>query len=223
MDVVYPYRRPWDEFELRYSLRSVSTHVRHGRVIVSGDPPKFTGDSLIHVPVSRHADRFASSTRNIVEGVTQAGISGDFIVMNDDMFILKDWKFRQQHRGTIDEYLAEGNASGGYRVMVECTKEILLAHGVKNPKFYGMHKPTVFNAAKLVDLVREFEGQSYLLRTLYGNLYPARSVKCDDVKMHKWTVPPAGDVFSTSDRCARALACRNWLKVRFPHPSMFEQ
>lgn len=224
MDVVYPYRRPWDEFELRFSLRSVAENMPHARVIIAGDPPKFKAEALTHVAVSRHSDRFMSSTRNIVGAIEGAGIEGEFVVMNDDFFILKPWTYRREHKGTVEEYAASGGSSGGYLKMVLTTRDILAAHGVEEPLFFGLHTPAVYDAQKLVDLVREFEGQTYLLKTLYCNLFPMPSVKRPDVKAHDWTgEPPADDMFSTSDQCARSLAFKAWMRQRFPTPSPYER
>lgn len=224
MDVVYPYRRPWDEFELKFSLRSLAKNLPHSRVIVAGDPPKFKTEALTHVPVSRQADRFMSSTANIMGAIEGAGIEGEFVVMNDDFFILKPWTYQREHKATIDEYIEGGGASGGYLSMVKRTKEMLAAHGVKDALFYGLHTPAVYDARKLVELVREFTGESYLLKTLYCNLHPMPSKQRPDVKAHEWTgAPPAEDMFSTSDRCARSLSFRGWMRRRFPRPSPFER
>lgn len=153
-----------------------------------------------------------------------AGIEGEFVVMNDDFFILQPWTYRREHKSTLDEYIATGGASGGYLRMVEQTKLILEAHGVKGGLFYGLHTPAVYDAGKLVELVREFDGQTYLLKTLYCNLHPMPSVKRPDVKVHKWQdEPPADDMFSTADHCARALTFRAWMRERFPDPSPYER
>jgi hypothetical protein len=223
VDVVYPYQRRGDEFELRYSLRSLVAYMPHDRVIVSGDKPAFaTGITLVQEwPQS---DRFRSSTANIAAAIRRVGITGSFVVMNDDFFLLKRWKYRHAHRGTIDEYLTDSKASGAYRAMVARTKDILTAHGVANPLFFGLHKPTVYDSRKLLELLTEFRREKFLLRTLYGNLFPSPSVKRSDVKLHTWPDnPPTGDVFSTSDQCAKEPACRAWLQSRFPEPTTFEK
>src|SRR5688500_8762660 len=101
----------------------------HDRVIVAGDKPAFASSAVTLIQEWPQLDRFKSSTMNISAAVRKAGISGEFVVMNDDFFLLKPWKHRHEHRGTIDEYLADSRASGSYRVMVARTKEILQAHG----------------------------------------------------------------------------------------------
>lgn len=223
MDVVYPYKRALDEFELRYSLRSL-VNVPHDRVIVAGDKPRFVNEAVFWAGTMPVADRFKSSTTNIVEAARQAEITGEFIVMNDDMFVLEPWEFRHEDRGSIDEYLGTGAPAGGYRRRLQRTGEILRAHGVNEPLFFGLHTPTVYDSAVLVALVKEFRGESYLLRTLYHNLHPAPSARRDDVKMRHWAgKPAAADMFSVSDACALDLRFRAWMAHRFPDPSVYEK
>lgn len=222
MDVVYPYKSAPEDFELRYSLRSL-VHVPHDRVIVAGDKPLITGKTVQHVPVGRIEDRYQSSTTNIVTAIREAGIRGDFIVMHDDIFVLKDWSFRHEHRGTIDEYLRSGLALGQYRSYVESTRDILRAKGIDTPVWYGLHTPTVYDAQRLVSLVEDFAGQRFLLRTLYHNLFPAPCERRTDVKLRRWADPDANaDILSISDECGRSDGFRQWIDARFPNKCKYE-
>jgi hypothetical protein len=221
MDVVYPYKRSADEFELRYSLRSL-VNLPHDRVIIGGDKPRCVSGEVFWAGALPRHDRFASSTANILAAVEQGAISGDFIVMNDDFFILKPWTFRHEHRGTINEYLATAGAKGGYRRRAEHTRDMLVALGVAEPLFFGLHVPTVFSAERLADLVTQFKGERYLLRTLYHNLFPAAADRRDDVKVRAWTGVVDHDVLSISDMCAFDPHFRTWIEARFPDPSPYE-
>jgi len=224
MDVVYPYKRTADEFELRYSLRSL-VHLPHDRVIVAGDKPRIVSEGVFWAGAIPHHDRFASSTINILTAVNQAEIVGEFIVMNDDIFVLAPWSFRHEHRGTIDEYLATAGAKGGYKRRAARTRDMLKAHGVTEPLFFGLHTPTVYDAGRLIDLVRQFKGERYLLRTLYHNLFPAPAARRDDVKVRQWGLASdlPDDVLSISDMCAFDPRFRAWAETRFPEPSPYEK
>ena len=222
MDIVYPYKSAPDDFELRYSLRSL-THVSHDRVIVAGDRPVIISKAVQHVPVDRIDDRYQSSTANIVAAIGAAGIQGDFLVMHDDMFALKPWTFRHEHRCTIDEYLGSHLAAGQYRAYVESTRDILQAKGIETPLWYGLHTPTVYDAQRLVAMVEGFAGHRFLLRTLYHNLNPAPSERRPDVKARLWTEPAADtDILSISDDCARSAGFRRWIAARFPDKCQYE-
>src|SRR5689334_9814543 len=98
MDVIYPYKRSPGDFELRYSLRSLE-NVPHDRVIIAGDFPSCISDRVTVVRNPRHdADRYISSTSNILAAMERADVSDNFIVMNDDIFVLKPWTGEHAHR-----------------------------------------------------------------------------------------------------------------------------
>lgn len=218
MDVVYPYKtRPYD-FELRYSLRSL-VNVPHDKVIVAGDKPNLR---VTHVPVRRNVDRYRSSTANILAAAERSVETDHFIVMNDDIFVLEPWTFRHENRGTIEEYLATGHAQGLYRILVKKTRAIIAAQGVSDPLWFGLHTPTVYDRRKLIDLIKDFRGERYLLRTLYHNLFPQPSARREDVKHKTWTGSASGDVLSISDQCALKPSFRRWVSARFPNPSRYE-
>lgn len=221
MDVVYPYKRAPGDLELRYSLRSL-VNVEHGQVIVAGDTPRtFKGDISV-LPVPRNPVRYKASTNNIYQAARRLVSSERFIVMNDDIFVLKPWAFKHEHRGTIEDYLASGEPKGDYRRYLANTLAILRAHGVADPLFYGLHTPTVYERDKLIALVDEFGEQRYLLRTLYHNLFPQPAELRTDVKVRRWGEEPESDVVSISDLCARDPRFLRWIDARFPDPSPYE-
>lgn len=225
MDVIYPYKRSPGDFELRYSLRSLQ-NVAHGRVIIAGDVPFETSESVVSVPNPRVAgDRYMSSTANIFAALDKAEVNGEFIVMNDDIFVMRPWTFQHEDRGPLEKCLSDPSVVGEYRSRLVDTLGILRAHGVVKPVFYGLHTPTVYDRSKLTLLMREFPmpRYRYLLRTLYNNLFFRPSIRRDDVKLKSW--PPAGevgDVLSITDDVAAMPAFREWIDSRFPVPSVYE-
>ena len=222
MDVVYPYKRTAGDFELRYSLRSLA-NMPHGKVIISGDAPRFAvSDGVIIHRVPRIWDRYQSSTQNIYQAAKQHVSTSEVIVMNDDFFMTRPWVFKHEHRGTIDEHLASGKAKGEYRRHIEFTRDILRAHGVFDPLFFGLHMPTVYARDNLIRLIDDFRGKRYLLRTIYHNLFPQPATRRDDVKERAWQGEPSGDVLSISDGVARHPDFLKWIEARFPCPSPYE-
>lgn len=225
MDVVYPYKRSPDDFELRYSLRSL-VNVPHDRVVIAGDAPFKTSEAVTVVRNPRvGGDRYMASTANIFAAMDHAEITGDFIVMNDDIFVLQPWTFRHEDRGPAGEYLADPKVYGEYRMRLTSTITLLRAQGITDPTFYGLHTPTVYNAGQLLDLMREFPmpRYKYLLRTLYNNLFPRPSIRRDDVKLKSWSEnSEAGDVLSITDDVAKLPVFREWIDRRFPVPSIYE-
>lgn len=220
MDIIIPYKATHDGFELRYAVRSIA-HVPHDRLIVAGDDPGLPGAE--HVPVEPMLDRYASSTANIL-AACRASTAAKVIVTHDDIFVLRPWTFRHEHRGTINEYLRGNRQSGSYRGWTRATRDMLQAQGVDDPLCYSLHTPTVYDRENLIALIEEYAGQHYLLRTLYHNLYPQPAVRRDDVKVRRWVSPPADlDVVSISDAIAAKPAFRRWIHSRFPKPSSYER
>ena len=222
MDVIYPYRRALDEFELRFSLRSLN-NLPHSRVIVAGERSRILTRFARQVIVRRIRNPYQCSTNNVVQAIQHEGVTGDFVLMNDDFFVMQPWKSKLHYRCTMQEYLDSGLPKRAYREAIERTMELLAAHGVADPKFYGVHGPVIMDAGKLLDVVRDFEGETYLLKSLYFNLHPQRASKRKDVKLHAWEgVEPTGDIVSTSDKCGRDPLFRQWLANKFPEPSRYE-
>lgn len=219
MDVVFPYKRSVGDLELRYSLRSL-VNVPHGRVIIAGDVPSIVSDAVSTIKVPRvGGDRYLSSTANIMSALDE--IDGDFIVMHDDIFVLKPWTFKHEDRGPIDQ---TDEAKGDYLRRIQQTDSLLRAIGITDPLFYGLHTPTVYNKRKLIDLVREFPmpRYKYLLRTLYWNIYRQPSVQRHDVKVKDWPIDHADDVLSISDGVARMASFQEWINRQFPVASKYE-
>lgn len=224
MEVVYPYKAVPGDWALRYSLRSLA-NLEHSRVIVSGDMPRsIVGGGFYCNRVATCPDRWRSSLNNI-ESAARDLVQGEkFVVMNDDIFLLEPWDFRHENRGTIAEYLESGSGRGEYRQRVRDTFDILRGMGIAEPIFYGLHTPTVYERAKLLDLVADLRGRAYLLRTVYHNLFPSPSVRAKDVKIREWTGREAEglSVLSITDGLAHDPRFTAWMHARFPKASQYE-
>lgn len=221
MDVVYPYKRTPDDYELRFSLRSLA-NLPHRGVIVSGDVPAFASEELCCLAVDPVADRYRSSTANILAAAERGDVTDDFIVMHDDIFLMAPHELRHENRGTIREYLATGKAAGEYRERIVSTAALLRAEGIEDPLWFGLHTPTVYNRGRLIDLIRAYEGKPYLLRTLYHNIYPAPSERADDVKVRRWTGYAGETILSANDAMSIDAGFRAWLEGMFPELSRYE-
>lgn len=225
MDIIYPYKRSPGDLELRYSLRSL-VNVPHDRVIIAGDVPSGVSDAVTTVRVPRYdSDRYVSSTSNIFAAIRQADVSDDFIVMNDDIFVLKPWTFHQEHKSRLDEALANPAIKGDYRARIVSTAGLLRSVGIHEPLFYGLHTPTIYSRSRLIDMMRDFPMPrcKYLMRTMYHNLYPQPSIQRTDVKVKVWTEESeAGDILSISDGVARLPLFQEWLNRQFPVASVYE-
>lgn len=224
MDVVYILGTgsKWQNNEIRYSLRSLQ-NIKHDRVFVIGERPEWL-EGIIHVPAG---DIFGSQKqKNALHKLSVAlktDVSDDFILMNDDFFILKPTVVRYAYKGTLQESLT-GRAGGLYR---EALKNTIARFPAGFD--YSLHIPFIYNKHKLAETIATCDDKPVLLRALYGNMHQVGGCQMDDVKLNTLRdfnlglALGLGDYVSSSDELVtRDLSFRHWLQERFPNPSKYE-
>ena len=86
MDFVYICRTGPNE-ELRYSIRSVMNSFPDAKIWVSGGKPDwYIGN---YISIDQNGSKYANAIANINAICDSKEISDDFVLMNDDFFILK--------------------------------------------------------------------------------------------------------------------------------------
>lgn len=182
MDIVY-ICRPGENEELRYSIRSVMKNLKHDNLWVVGQKPKWYTGNFISVPNNK--TKYSNARANMEAIVSSTEISNDFILMNDDFYIMKPTK-------TIDYYYSElledkvkthenlyyGSA---YTNMLSLTLTKLKNLKIEDPLSYEMHVPFVMNKEKLEPILKH---KRELWRSMYGNLYSVGGKQMDDVKVY---------------------------------------
>ncbi len=159
-------------------------------------------------------------------------LSKDFILMNDDFFIMKPIEsIPTYHRGSVDniieEYLAKG--SKHYVNGMVQTKELCAKCGINNPLSYELHVPMILNKDKFLRAYKMRKNlmnhmDSFHKRTFYGNLYKIGGEQIEDCKVFKtdmkWkkTFP----FLSTSDATFEYGEVGKWIREQFTKPSIYE-
>lgn len=168
MDVVYICRNGENE-ELRYSIRSVEKNLPHANVWVIGGKPGWYGGSYIQVAQNR--SKFQNAKANMKVIAKSPSISEDFVLMNDDFFILKPVKkLEYYYSGPLSEkikYYEGAYTSSTYTAMLKKSLESLKLLGVVDPKDYAIHVPFIMNKEKL----KEILDLDISWRLAYGNIY----------------------------------------------------
>lgn len=174
MDVVYIHKQKNSE-EIIWSIKSVRKNLKHDNIYVVGDDPGVDGVIIIQ-PKKKWWSRLSKFHDQVNKYLTAAehpDISEDFVVMNDDFFIMDPWKPYTYHRGSLKKHIESRVAHDPYRRSLEATRRYLDAQG-KSSLSYELHTPMVFNKHKLRSLLYSIDmgiNPCYQIRSLYGNTY----------------------------------------------------
>lgn len=181
MDLVYICRKG-DNEELRYSLRSVEKNSPNHKVWVVGYKPDWYTGPFISVPDT--STKFNNIRIAMFEVAEHPEVSEDFVLMNDDFFLIKPIReFKVYNGGLLSEKInryRQINPTSTYLVLLKKTFRQLKSMGIKNPLDYDIHVPMIFNKTKLLDLAY----LTFQPMSLYGNIYQIASETITDVKRY---------------------------------------
>lgn len=186
-DIVYTVRNTPENNseELRYSLRSLR-NLGHQNVFVVGEKPDWLMN-VIFIPVAQDRTKRENVMNNITAAVNNHQVSDDFILMNDDFFIMKEMQaLPNLHFGPmadlIESYENRYPEGSDYIDLMKKQYELLLEQGIKVPISYELHSPMMFNKYKMVDMLNT-KGPQYQMRSHYGNIYHIGGEQAEDVKL----------------------------------------
>lgn len=233
VDVVFPVRPGDDNEELRYSLRSVAAHLPHGRVWLAGHKPAWVSDEVGHIPTVQDGSKWANSRGNRLAACRHPGVSEEFVLFNDDMFVMQPvGRVPVWHRGPVTDVIAHYRGVPRRRQqyltgMVE-TYRWLRTLGFDSPLSYELHAPlpvTKTGLAGAIELAEQAGLKTPHVRTIYGALAGIGGEQHEDVKIHDMSaVPPEGAVFvSTTDRSFERGRVGAWVRERLAWPGRYER
>lgn len=181
--VVYSYKRSRTR-ELELSIKSLRNLKEwNGQVFVIGDKPSFEG-RYTHLPITYPWGKKSGVKSNdeICAYLTAADLLDEFIIMADDIYILKPWSLEYQHRGTLEEQAESRPRVSGYRKQLLMTRDFLKSKGESTLSF-ELHIPFRVRANQLkesADMIRR--GEPMLIRSLMANWYVFPSKLSQDPK-----------------------------------------
>ena len=188
MDFVYLLKHDEenDSEEFRYSLRSLR-NISHDKIVVIGDNPKWL-KNVLHIPVAQNKTKHENVNANIKTAIHDSRISDEFVLMNDDFFIMKPIDtIKPLHFGNmqevIDHYRERYQEDTPYIQSMIQAKGLLESHGYKNPYSYELHMPMVMQRSKLKELYEKYNGRLYQFRSYYGNYAQIGGDKVADTKI----------------------------------------
>lgn len=182
LDIVYVLGNgsTWQNREIWFSLASVAKNLKGvGRVFVVGSNPGFLSNEVTFIQANERYDPKLNPAANVISkllAAIKAGVSENFILMNDDFVILKETVASEipfVHKGKFSQYGQEYFTSGNYKLRMRKTFAILQQRKLPDYNF-GVHVPMRLNVSKLKQVLANSnwkEGVGISLRTLYGNMY----------------------------------------------------
>lgn len=204
--------------ELRYSLRALEKHCQDlDNVWIVGNRPHFLNNNVKYLWVPDNGFWWQNAFYKTVAAI-EAGISNEFLLMNDDFFMLKDFSaslYPYYHRGEIKDV-----AENKYQEVILNTRRILQASG-KPTKHYGVHCPMRINGKKYREIAEYFNNSASPVsaRCLYGNLF-CRGRKVPDCKSSELKTSTTG-CWSSKEWITGKMFAE--LDKLFPKPSKWEK
>jgi hypothetical protein len=228
-DIVYVLKKSDTNEEFRYSLRSLDKNcTNYGKVItIGGHVDGIKPDIEIILPQSGRT-KYDKVNFTLKEICLNKQISDDFILMNDDFFIMKPLdmsKLKSHYRCSMEEYLqliVNNKCPSEYTGRLARTAAALNVLELTD-KCYELHIPMLFNKHKLLEVFGVFTGFCGT-RSLYGNYHKVGGSKINDCKVFT-----CGEDFvkntnflSTTDKSFRLGAVGEYIRSQFPKKSRFE-
>ncbi len=186
MDFVYICKDGENE-ELRYSIRSVLYNFLGANIWVVGGKPDWYAGNYIEV-IQNKKNKYENATNNLIALCNNNSISNNFILMNDDFFIVKPIKkVEYYHGGSMYERIAEYEKHMGispYIKKLKMTYKHLIRMNIREPLDYALHIPMPMEKDKLLYLLSTHR-YPHSWRSLYGNYYKVGGIEIKDVKVYE--------------------------------------
>lgn len=174
--IVIPLSAPFgfgsrqDDIELRYCLRSIEKHLsEYGDIFIVGHMPKWV-QGCIHIPATDE-DKTWNKEKNIFNKILLAcqdeRVSEDFLFMNDDHYLLKDYvagEFPNYCNGYLSDYVTREDQYGN-------TIKNTAAEVGADALYFDVHAPIVYRQGVFENKLVYFNWDrkfGYCIKTLYG-------------------------------------------------------
>lgn len=193
MDYAYICRSGSNE-ELRYSIRSLVKNTTKPNIVIFGQTPSwYVGDKEL---IKEKGTKYGRARNNLAAITKSELIAEDFILMNDDFFVMQRTPVPPVwHGGYLVDKIHERkkkDPDAPYVSQLIETYKSLRTLGIDNPIDYELHTPMQMTKSGLASALK-YPG---LWRSLYGNMNSIGGEFHEDVKVypqgfsiasHDWT------------------------------------
>jgi hypothetical protein len=229
VDAVYICRGGPNE-ELRYSIRSVIKNMPHSKIwVVGGKPDWYVGN---YIEVLQDGQKYDNARANLKAIVDSDEISDDFILMNDDFFVINKiesvptW-YTGTIRARVEEIKKTRMPNSSYIRLLSKTNKAIQQLGIDVPLDYELHTPMVMNKQKLGNVINI----DSLWRSTYGNMYGIGGSIHQDIKVYGlsgihdrngFNIDLKAEPFISGSDSSFHLLYNEILKDLLPNPSIYE-
>lgn len=233
IDIVYIVKEDENNEELRYSLRSLINLPRR-KVFIAGYKPSWV-KNVEYLPVEQLGGRFDNQSRIIKTVCSNNNVSDDFILMNDDFFIinkishvpnLRRLKLIEHYIKQYTELYTKPGLTSFYLETMKDTAALLRRIGFQDIDSYELHVPMVINKDKYLALCSMYpETESSHRRTMYGNYHHIGGKRIKDVKVVKDGAKFSTDdpFLSTTDNVFEGSEVGKFITTRFSEKCEYER
>ncbi|HWK58117.1 MAG TPA: hypothetical protein VNQ80_12295 [Parapedobacter sp.] len=240
--------------ELKHALRTWEQNYQGDfRVVVVGEREDWFSDEITHLPIDVHMvdedcgcdnpkkirNPQADVAHKLLYAITSGTVNGQFILTNDDIFLLGPTTLSELQQPKILGNLTDINKKGMYGDNARRTSSMLKSAG-KATLNYGTHTPMVLDSEKLADTIRGYKAldKGVLLTSAYFNHHqpePRGLIKLNGalngtILISVYSENPPLDVVQTALKRRKYLNCntRGWKKIShifeeaYPEKSRFE-
>ena len=153
-----------------------------GNIWIVGQKPDWYNGNFI--PVKDRGNKFTNISNCIKVATESPDISDDFVLMNDDFFVVKKLdEVPTYHGGMLEDRIKEYVRlvpSSFYTVLLNKTYREVKRQKIHNIIDYDIHVPMIFNKEKLNSVI----DLAPFPRTMYGNKFSIGGEKVTDVKVY---------------------------------------
>lgn len=241
--------------ELKYALRAWEKNYEGPiKVVVVGDNEDWFSKEIIHLPLEVHTipedcgcpnpkqirNPQADVAHKLLYAITSGAVDGEFILTNDDIFLLGPTTLNDLKQPKILGNLADITKKGLYADNARRTAAMLKSAG-KETLNYGTHTPMVLDSTNLADTIRGYQAdeKGILLTSAYYNHHqpePRGLIKLNGgstgtILLSVYSDTPPTDIVLTAFKRRKYLNCNSkgwkaisWVfKQEFPDKSRFEK
>lgn len=235
MDVVYivgPGSR-WEDNELRYSLRSIDRHLDGcGRVFVIGQCPQDIQKRVTFIEMDNQGRSREERIKNkILRACKIADLSDDFILFNDDHFLLRQVGVHIPYfyDGSLEETAAYRRNRDAYQRSLVNTRGVLASLDLPTNHF-DVHTPLIYSKGEFVRVMNSYDWSvpfGYVVKSLYCNTLKVPAIYRQDCKIdielgarEIMQLIKNRSIFSIGDRALEGA--KRLLPELYPEPSRWE-